>query len=78
MLVRPKAPSPLAWNILIEHGVLKDGMSMKEARGILGPPTYQEEVHVGWYFNFDGRHVFPGLTAALEDGVLKNWQVYRG
>jgi hypothetical protein len=77
-LARPKAPSPVAWQTLIEQGVLKDGMSMIKARGILGPPTYEKEGDVRWYFNYDGQHVFPGLAAEVEDGTLKNWGVFEG
>jgi hypothetical protein len=77
-LVRPQAPPPLAWQILIEQGVLKDGMSMKEARRVLGRPTYDKEGHVRWYFNFHGMHVYPGLGAELQDGALKNWTLSEG
>ena len=38
-LARPQGPLPLAWQILIDKGVLLDGMNIGEAGRILGHPT---------------------------------------
>ena len=53
-------------------------MTLQEAREILGSPTHHEEDNVRWYFNFVGRHVFPGLKATLHEGKLTDWEVYLG
>jgi antitoxin component YwqK of YwqJK toxin-antitoxin module len=38
-LARPRPPSPFAWQVLIDNKILKDGMTIEEADGILGHPT---------------------------------------
>lgn len=74
MLASPKAPPKLAWDILIQEGVLKNGKTHVEADRILGRPTGYTENEVIWYFNFRGMHVFEGLKATVSKGRLSNWR----
>jgi len=78
VLAQPQAPSSTAWQILIDEKVLHDGMSVKEARHILGMETHRKDGDIRWYFNFNGRHVHPGLRATFKDNKLFEWRVYLG
>ena len=77
-LVQPREPSPLAWQILIEEGLIKDGMPLATARLILGKPTYEKDGKVIWYFNHQGFHVHPGLQATVDGTTLKDWALFEG
>lgn len=103
-LAFPRLPSPMAWQVLIDNKILKDGMTIKEADEILWRPTdrgyddynkIREDVmarkepednlwyptgrgynnNVGWYYNFQGFHVAPYLTAKIRDGKLYDWRI---
>src|SRR5436190_13987533 len=48
-------PGKVVWQVLLNTGVLKDGMSLEEAEKLLGPATGNPDRHVEWYFNPDGK-----------------------
>src|SRR5262249_33192896 len=61
-----------AWSILIRQGVLHDGMTVEEARAILGAPTREGKDYLEWYVSTP-RHVNPSLSARMTNGKLKEW-----
>jgi hypothetical protein len=65
---------PLAWEVLVRTGTLKDGMSLDEARALLGRPTTRTDQYVEWYFNPLNRHVAPFLRAKITDEGLVGWR----
>ena len=65
----------LVWSVLLKAGVLKDGMGLKEAERLLGPPTDKSGTVVGWYFNPAGRHVAPYLHARVTEDGLTGWKL---
>jgi hypothetical protein len=66
-----------AWEVLLELGVLHPGMTAGEAIAILGPPSGQSDQRLIWYIATP-RHVNPGLSAALKDGKVMEFQRYSG
>jgi hypothetical protein len=66
-----------AWAVLLELGVLNPGMTANEAIAILGPPSGQSDERLNWYIATP-RHVNPGLSAALKDGKVTQFQRYSG
>ncbi|MFL5244804.1 MAG: hypothetical protein ACJ8FY_22110 [Gemmataceae bacterium] len=79
-------PGKIVWQVLLTTGVLKDGMSIKEAEKLLGPATGTGDRHIEpakgttdrqieWYFNPDNRHVAPNLTAKVTKDGLSGWQI---
>lgn len=76
---RPAGPAPkigrvAAWKILLELGVLRDGMTRQQAAEILGQPDNRAAKHVGWYIDTP-RHVNPCLVAEVAEGKLVKWKV---
>jgi hypothetical protein len=65
----------LVWGVLIKAGVLKDGMTLKDAEKLLGPPTDTSGTVVGWYFNPTNRHVAPYLHAQSTEDGLVGWKL---
>jgi hypothetical protein len=63
------------WGLLLKVGVLKDGMLLKDAEKMLGPPTDRSNTMVGWYFNPTGRHVAPYLLARVTEDGLIDWKL---
>ena len=55
---------------------VKDGMSLKGAEMLLGPPTDRSEKRVGWYHNPTGRHVVPYLHAQVMPDGLAGWKLH--
>lgn len=89
-LAKPQPPSQIAWQTLIDHGILKEGMPKLEACEILGDPTqYLPRKKSGgmtkdnekwpkaarWYFNYFNVHVFPCLEADVNDNTFENWRI---
>jgi hypothetical protein len=74
-LARP--PSVLSWKVLLETGILKDGLPIQDAQELLGPATDQSNQTIGWYFNPYGRHVAPYLFAQKTKGGLSGWKIGR-
>src|SRR4051794_17709870 len=71
-------PGKVVWQVLLNTGVLKDGMSVAEAEKLLGPATGKSDRHVEWYFNpGDKLHVAPNLTAKVTKDGLSGWKVDR-
>ncbi len=68
-LARPRQASPVAWRYLVDSEVLKDGMSLKEAIGILGNPTDKEGDRISWRIEWQSRVSPPGLTARVRAGA---------
>jgi len=55
-----------AWRTLLAIGVLHNGMTLAEAKGILGEPTSSGEGYVSW--RYDSRmRVIPALIAKVSD-----------
>jgi len=65
----------LVWGVLLKAGVLKDGMALKDAEKLLGPPTDKSGKVVGWYFNPTNRHVAPYLHAQPTEEGLMGWKL---
>jgi hypothetical protein len=70
-----------AWRALTELGVLKDGIPVKEARAILGPPTHphprnEAPQNIEWHYA-STMHVNPYLVADLRNGKLYNFRINR-
>ena len=68
-----------AWQALTELGVLKDGITIKEAKAILGPPTHpqprnEEGQYIHWHYH-SPMHTNPRLVAELRNGKLYNIRV---
>jgi predicted RNase H-like nuclease (RuvC/YqgF family) len=73
--VAPRHPGKLVWEVLRTTGVLKEGMSLKEAEKLLGPATAKSDREVEWYFNPNHRHVAPNLTASVTRAGLSGWKI---
>jgi hypothetical protein len=72
----PELPgNPLVWGMLLKTGVLKDGMTLKDAEKLLGPPTDKSGTVIGWYFNPNHRHVAPYLHAQPTEDGLVGWKL---
>jgi hypothetical protein len=72
----PEVPgNRLVWGMLLKSGVLKDGMLLKDAEKLLGPPTDNTGETVGWYFNSTGAHVAPFLHDRLTEDGLSDWKL---
>jgi hypothetical protein len=67
--------NPLVWRVLLKTGTLKDGMSLRDAEKLLGPPTEKSDELVGWYFNPRNRHVAPYLHARVTKDGLAEWKI---
>lgn len=66
----------LVWGMLVKAGVLKDGMTLKDAERLLGPPTDHSGTAVGWYHNPGHRlHVAPYLHARVTGDGLTDWKL---
>jgi hypothetical protein len=65
----------LVWQVLLKTDTLKDGMSLRDAEKLLGPPTEKSEEQVGWYFNPRNRHVAPYLHAEVTKDGLAGWKL---
>ena len=63
----------MVWEVLIKTRSLKDGMSLKEAEELLGPPARRSDKFVGWYANPDSKHVTPYLRANVRKDGLAKW-----
>jgi len=68
-----------AWQALTELGVLKDGITLDEAKAILGPPTLpqlrnEDDPYVHWHYH-STMHTNPRLVADLRNGKLYNIRV---
>jgi hypothetical protein len=70
----PKIGRATAWKILLELGVLRDGMTPEQAAEILGKPADRDAKHIGWYIETP-KHVNPYLVAELAEGKLVKWKV---
>jgi cell division septum initiation protein DivIVA len=68
-------PGKFVWQVLLNTGVVKDGMSVEEAEKVLGPATGTADRHVEWYFNPDHRHVAANLTAKVTMDGLSGWKI---
>ncbi len=65
----------LVWRVLISTRTLHDGLSLAEAKHLLGPPTNQTSSTVGWYFNPNNRHVAPFLRATIDENkATHSWR----
>ncbi len=73
----PTLSTPAAWTVLLELGALRDGMTVDEAKEILGPPSGQTKDSVRWYISTP-RHVNPALNAKIEGGKIANWSRHLG
>jgi hypothetical protein len=62
-----------AWRTLIVTGVLRDGMTVGEAEGVLGKPTAATGEGMAWRVE-SGRHVNPSVGATLKEGKLSGWR----
>ena len=67
--------NPLVWQVLLKTGTLKDGMALRDAEKLLGPPTEKSAERVGWYFNPRNRHVAPYLHARVTKEGLAGWEL---
>jgi hypothetical protein len=65
----------LVWGMLIKARVLTDGMTLKDAEKLLGPPTEKSGKVVGWYFNPAHAHVAPYLHAQPTEDGLVGWKL---
>jgi hypothetical protein len=71
------------WGILIECGVLSDGMKLTDALQVLGQPTGErfsrggETNHIRWAYEWNLRLAPPSISAELKDGKLTNFRVTR-
>jgi outer membrane murein-binding lipoprotein Lpp len=65
----------LVWQALLKTETLKDGMSLRDAEKLLGPPTEKCDEYVGWYFNPRNRHVAPYLHARVMKNRLAGWKL---
>ena len=65
------------WETLLEIGALKDGLTIEDAEGLLGPATSENEGWVDWYYNPMGRHVAPSLSATVGKSGLTQWKLDR-
>lgn len=68
-----------AWDILIQLGVLKVGMTVEEAEKILGPRFRKKDGDLGdgwirWYLDTP-RHVNPNLNAEVKDGKILSFRI---
>ncbi len=52
-------------------------MTRKEAEDILLYSTDRGYNSVGWYYNYQGFHVAPYLTAKIRDKKLYDWRITR-
>jgi hypothetical protein len=60
-----------ACHVMVQHGILHDGMTLEAAIKVMGPPTSRRDSQVTWYHNPDNRwHVYPGLYARKEGAQL--------
>jgi hypothetical protein len=71
------------WHVLVQGGVLKDGMKLTDALPVLGEPTRErfsrggETNHVYWAYEWSLRLAPPSISAELKDGKLSNFRVTR-
>ena len=63
----------MVWEVLIKTRSLKDGMSLKEAEELLGPPARRSDKFVGWYAHPDSKHVTLYLCANVQKEGLAEW-----
>ncbi len=63
----------MVWEVLIKTRTLKDGMSLKEAEELLGPPARRSDKFVGWYAHPDSEHVTLYLRANVQEDGLAEW-----
>ena len=59
----------VAWDALIDLGILHDGMSLVDAQKILGEPTRMRRAWLLWRVK-SSRQVNPALSAQLRDGKV--------
>lgn len=71
------SPNRANWRVLVKTGVLRDGMVLKDAERLLGPPSDRSDERAGWYHNPHNVHVAPYLYARLKGDQLSDWKLIR-
>ena len=74
---QPAMRSNVAWQILLELGVLHADMDVGEAIEILGRPSSRSDKSLIWYLGTP-RHVNPGLSATVEGDRITSFHRYAG
>jgi len=64
-----------AWRGLIELGVLHEGMTIEEAKGILGEPAQASDTLVQWWHHWELHLAPPGINAEVRDGKATSFKL---
>jgi hypothetical protein len=62
-----------AWRILQLTGALKKGMTVEEAREILGVPTHDDGTSMAWEIQWSMESGPPRVTARVKEGKVVEW-----
>jgi hypothetical protein len=66
-----------AWQVLLDLGVLRKGMSLEEAVAVLGAPSSVTARRASWYYS-SPMHVNPLLGCTLKEGRVEAFAIGRG